>query len=238
MSEILKKAGINPPQPTEEQQAPQPPPDAQGVRVPMEVLRKSLEKIKDDPQPVAAKDIQETIKKIINNEPIKEEKKEEPKKEEEKAKSKLETYIETLKANNISEEEAIEILVGVYYKGEYSKKYKIVGRTVEFQITPPKFQDVKYILLNQIGPLYRQHEVAVTTDINVAAAIKSIDGEVLPTEPPAEALTTRYKRITELNQYFKASLINKYLEFEKMMAIVTQTDGVDDFFEAKKNSST
>lgn len=187
------------------------------------------------------------IKSLIGNQPSEakpvsrdaEEKQAKPKqtKKETKEESPIDKYRRALKENNISEEEAIEVLIGVYYKGNYSKQYKVIGKTVTFQIAPSSYSDLKFSLLNEISPLYKQHEVAVNTELNVAAALKEFDGNVFSDNPPRQSFAEKFNFIKSLNEYVKASIFRKFIDFENMIVIVTQSEGVDDFFENARSQN-
>ncbi|MEM4205769.1 MAG: hypothetical protein QXQ43_00630 [Nitrososphaerota archaeon] len=197
---------------------------AQGMRVPIDQLKKN------DAQPVS-------VSKEARNdsEQEKESKSESSNKETEKP---IDSYKRTLKENNISESEAIEILMGVYYKGSYARKYKIMGKQIVFQIPPPQYSDIKFSILNEMSPIYKQHEVAINTELNVAAALKEFDGNVFNDTPPRQSLLEKFNFIRSLNEYVKASVFKKFIDFETKIFIVTQTEGADDFFESARSQST
>ncbi|MEO0271494.1 MAG: hypothetical protein ABIM30_00170 [candidate division WOR-3 bacterium] len=197
---------------------------AQGMRVSIDQLKKN------DTQPVSVP--KETHN---NSEQEKENKNEDSAKEAEKP---IDSYKRTLKENNISESEAIEILMGVYYKGSYTRKYKIMGKPIVFQIPPPQYSDIKFSILNEMSPIYKQHEVAINTELNVAAALKEFDGEVFSDTPPRQSLLEKFNFIRSLNEYVKASIFKKFIDFETKIFIVTQTEGADDFFEIARSQNT
>ncbi|MBS7251632.1 MAG: hypothetical protein KIH08_13745 [Candidatus Freyarchaeota archaeon] len=152
--------------------------------------------------------------------------------------SPIDTYRKTLKNNNISEEEAVDILIKIYYQGSYSKKYKIVGKTFVFQVAPPSYSSIKFKILTEESPTYRQHEIAINSELNMAACLKEADGITFRDDPPEESFMKKLSYIRGLNEYVKTSLFKKFIEFENTIFTVTQTPGVDDFFEVKRSQNT
>jgi len=151
------------------------------------------------------------------------------------AESPVDKYKKTLKDNKISEDEAINILISIFYRNKYTKQYKIIGKSITFQIPPPKYADIKFSILNEISPLYRQHEIAVNTELNIAASLKEFDGEEFPDDPPKESFMKKYEKIKNMNEYMKAAVIKKFIDFENKLYTVTQSEGVDDFFESVRS---
>jgi ACT domain-containing protein len=194
---------------------------------------------KDENPPVKEQELPPTAKKVFEKlegtKQTKPKDKKEKKEKPQEPKSKLDTYLEALEKANISQEEAIDILINVFYKNNFQKTFKILGFDVTFQIPPPEYDNIRFNKLVQIGPIYKQHEQGLVMDITLASALYKYGDKVFPEQIDGsyeKGFEARYEFVSHLNQYARRALFSKFAEFDYVITIVTQTDGVNDFFDS------
>jgi ACT domain-containing protein len=197
---------------------------------------------KDENPPVKEQELPPTAKKVFEKlegtKQTKPKDKKEKKEKPQEPKSKLDTYLEALEKAGISQEEAIDILINVFYKNNFQKTFKILGFDVTFQIPPPEYDNIRFNKLVQIGPIYKQHEQGLVMDITLASALYKYGDKIFPEQIDGsyeKGFEARYEFVSHLNQYARRALFSKFAEFDYVITIVTQTDGVNDFFDSIRN---